>query len=121
MLVRLAPESPEPLFEQIAASIRAELAAGRLAAGERLPTARELAAGLDVNIHTVLHAYQLLREEGVIEMRPGRGARITAHAAAGPAALRPQVEELAAHARELGLSPQALLALVQQAVARDSE
>ncbi len=64
MLWQVDPSADAPLYEQLAASVRAEMAVGRLARGERLPSAKEVAAALDVNLHTVLRAYQLLRDEG---------------------------------------------------------
>ena len=114
MLLRIDPDSAAPLYDQIAASVRREAATGRLAPGDRLPSAREVAEALDVNLHTVLRAYQLLREEGLVEMRRGRGAVVSARAAAF-AELRADAAALAARARELGLGPDMVAALVRSA------
>src|SRR5690606_31614983 len=87
MLIRIDAESTRPIFEQIAASVRADIVAGRLSAGDRLPPAREIAGALDINLHTVLHAYQQLRDESLVDLRRGRGA-VVSHAAAPLAELR---------------------------------
>ncbi|MDN4476712.1 GntR family transcriptional regulator [Demequina sp. SYSU T00192] len=114
MLLRIDPDSAAPLYDQIAASVRREVAVGRLGAGERLPSAREVAEALDVNLHTVLKAYQLLRDEGLLEMRRGRGAVVSSRADA-LAELRSEAEALASRGRALGLGPEALAALVRAA------
>ncbi len=113
MLVRVNPASPEPIYAQVAAAVRREVAAGRVRPGERLPGARELAATLGVNLHTVLRGYQALRDEGVIELRRGRGAVVTVAApriAAPAAALRAFVAE----ARRAGLSAAEAAAMVRE-------
>ena len=74
MLIRITPQAPEPIYLQIAREVRRALSAGQLSTGDRLPAARELASSLDVNMHTVLRAYADLRDDGVIELRRGRGA-----------------------------------------------
>ncbi|MFF1633070.1 GntR family transcriptional regulator [Leifsonia sp. NPDC058248] len=76
MLIRLDQASSIGLAEQIAAAIQQNIREGALSIGERLPAARELAAGLGVNVHTALRAYSILRAAGVIELRQGRGARV---------------------------------------------
>jgi GntR family transcriptional regulator len=114
MLIRIDPSSSEPLFEQLAASVRELVSTGAASAGERLPSARELAAALDVNVHTVLHAYQQLRDEGLIELRRGRGAILTG-GATSVADLAKHVDVLVAEARRLGVAPATLTAMITKA------
>ena len=114
MLIRVDPASSVPLFEQVATSVRGALASGDAVAGERLPAARELAASLEMNVHTVLHAYQLLRDEGLIELRRGRGAILTG-GAGGVAELTIHVDALVAEARRLGVSAATLSAMITKA------
>ncbi|GAA1939960.1 GntR family transcriptional regulator [Microbacterium aoyamense] len=113
MLIRVDPTRDTPLFDQLAGSIRADIAAGVLSAGDRLPSARDVATGLDVNLHTVLRAYQELRDEGLVDMRRGRGAVVT-DAAAPLAALHGDVTALVERARALGLNPETLASLIKE-------
>ncbi|MCK6067732.1 MULTISPECIES: GntR family transcriptional regulator [Microbacterium] len=113
MLIRIDPHAGTPLFAQIAASVRGEIAAGRGHAGERLPSAKEVAHSLGVNLHTVLHAYQDLRDEGLIELRRGRGAVITP-AAVRLADLRADLADLVARAAAEGIGADTLAALVKE-------
>ena len=108
MLFTVDPRSPVGLADQVAAQVRSALAEGRLVTGDRLPPAREVAAGLGINMHTVLRAYAALRDEGLIEVRRGRGAVVRADLddlAARRAVLRERVAGLVAEAASLGLSP----------------
>ncbi|MWB97009.1 GntR family transcriptional regulator [Agromyces seonyuensis] len=120
MLIRIDPTGDAPIFAQVAASVRADAAAGRLRPGDRLPSARDVAASLGVNVHTVLHAYQDLRDHGLIELRRGRGAVVT-EAALPLATLRRDILALTAKARTAGLSPAALAALVKELAAETPE
>lgn len=114
MLIRIDPSLNEPLFAQIAASVRGDLARGSLKPGDRLPSARAVAAQLDVNLHTVLRAYQELRDEGVVDLRPGRGTVVTGAAGViGP--LHVKVASLVDEARSLGLGDEVLVSLVRSA------
>lgn len=115
MLLSVDPQSTVLLYEQLAASIRAGILDGSIANGERLPSARELAGSLDLNVHTVLRAYQVLREEGLLDLRRGRGAVITAPAH-GLDAVNAALDVLAAAADSAGISPETLLALVRSRV-----
>lgn len=112
--MRIDPASEVPLFAQVAASVRTDAAAGRLQPGDRLPSAREVSYALGVNLHTVLRAYQDLRDEGLVDMRRGRGAVVT-EAAAPLAELHADIVALAQSGRALGLSPDALASLVKEA------
>lgn len=113
MLLQLNPESGLPLYIQIAAAVRRAVGDGEISAGDRLPAARDLAQSLDVNMHTVLRAYNDLRDEGLIELRRGRGA-IVREGAAGPAAIHYMVAELAAEATRQGLSGNEVVAMVEK-------
>ncbi|MGW3438019.1 GntR family transcriptional regulator [Streptomyces bacillaris] len=113
MLFRVDPTSTVPLGDQIAASVRRAVADGAVAPGERLPAARVLADSLGVNVHTVLRGYQRLREEGLIELRRGRGAQVTEGASPRRAQLLQRVREVVADSRELGLTEEELLKLIR--------
>ena len=115
VLFRIDPTAPEPLFAQLSAQVRTAASRGELAPGERLPAARDLAGSLDINLHTVLHAYQDLRDEGLIELRRGRGAVVSPRAARDLESLGDAVAKLAALARSSGISPDTTLALVKEA------
>jgi GntR family transcriptional regulator len=73
MLLRIDTQSGVPIYQQIVAQVRRLIAGGTLAPGDRLPTVRELAAGIMVNPNTVARAYQDLEREGVVETRRGSG------------------------------------------------
>lgn len=61
------------LYEEVADKIAALIAQGTLRPGERVPSVRKLSAQLSVSISTVLQAYLLLEDRGLIEARPQSG------------------------------------------------
>jgi GntR family transcriptional regulator len=76
--LRIDPNSGVPLGVQIASGLRLAIVSQRLRAGEQLPSARDLAAELRVNFHTVRKAYGDLEGEGLLEFRRGLGTFVTA-------------------------------------------
>ncbi|MFD4420017.1 GntR family transcriptional regulator [Agromyces sp. NPDC058484] len=114
MLIRIDPTLQTPLFAQLASAVRAAIIDGRVVGGEPLPAARVLARTLGVNMHTVLRGYQLLRDEGLIELQRGRGA-VVATRIGGHAALAGAVHDLVDEAKLHDLPESALLALVSEA------
>jgi len=113
VLVRVDPASETPLFEQLASSIRQSVIDKSVTAGERLPSARELASSLGINMHTVLRAYQELRDEGFIELRRGRGAIVSATAHRYDS-LADGIEAIVAEARAQDVSLALLTALIRE-------
>ena len=69
----LDPASGVPLYEQLYRSIAAEISAGTLPAGARMPGKRSLAEELSVSVNTVDGAYQMLAAEGYLASRPRSG------------------------------------------------
>lgn len=120
MLIRIDVESTRPIFEQVAASVRADIAVGILRPGDRLAPARDVAGALGINVHTVLRAYQELRDEGLLDLRRGRGAVVGASAAA-LAELRDEIDALVAHAEALGVTAPALAALIREPLPRGGD
>ncbi|WP_426513458.1 GntR family transcriptional regulator [Dactylosporangium sp. McL0621] len=112
MFVLIDPTATTPVFAQIEASITTQIATGTIATGARLPAARELAESLGVNVHTVLRAYQGLRDGGQIELRRGRGAVVVGTPTAGR--VRDAVARAAAEAKSAGIPIGTLLALVRE-------
>lgn len=74
--VKIDRSDPALLHDQVAAAIRRSIVDGEAQVGERLPPARDIAAVLDVNVNTVLRALRLLRDEGMLEFRRGKGVRV---------------------------------------------
>jgi GntR family transcriptional regulator len=98
---------------QIAAAVRRAVAEKEVVVGDRLPAARDLALTLDVNMHTVLRAYKDLRDEGVIELRRGRGA-IVREGSLSATSVRPLVAALVEEATQRGLSADEVVEMVRR-------
>ncbi len=62
-----------PIYAQIVRGVEQMLASGQLKPGDKLPSARELAAELKVNPNTVIHAYGQLELAQLTETRRGLG------------------------------------------------
>ena len=67
-----------PIYIQLERGLRAAIAAGRLRAGDQLPTVRQLAVDLCVNANTVARVYSELERAGVLETRRGVGSFVSA-------------------------------------------
>ena len=110
--VKVDRADPALLHDQVAADIRRAIADGEAKPGERLPPARDLAAVLNVNSNTVLRAMRVLRDEGLLEFRRGRGIRVAGDAVPKSAVLA-KAQELVQLARREGYRKSELLELIQ--------
>jgi GntR family transcriptional regulator len=111
--VEIDHSSPVPLYEQVAAAIRRAIAEGEARSGERLPPAKDLAAVLGVNANTVFRALRVLRDEGLVEFRRGRGVSVTGIAPERSPVVA-KARELVAVARRYGYGPEDLAAIIDQ-------
>jgi GntR family transcriptional regulator len=109
--VKVDRDEPLDLHDQVAAEIRRAIADGEATPGERLPPARDLAAVLGVNTNTVLRALRLLRDEGMLEFRRGRG--ITVLATPEQAAVVDGARDLVRLARRHGYRLEELIKIIE--------
>jgi GntR family transcriptional regulator len=77
-LVTVDAKDRTPLYAQLERGLRAAIATGRLAAGDQLPTVRQLAVELSINANTVARVYTELERAGVLETRRGVGTFVSA-------------------------------------------
>src|SRR5215467_13524312 len=74
---RLNLESGVPVYRQIIDQVMGCVAAGSLAAGDQLPTVRQVAVDLSINPNTVMRAYREMEIRGVLETQQGMGTFIS--------------------------------------------
>ena len=111
MDVKIDKTDPTDFYEQVAAEIRRAIADGEARPGERLPPAKDLAAVLDVNTNTVLRALRLLRDEGLLEFRRGRGISVVGTPERGAVVQR--AKELVEFARRQGYRLDELVEIIE--------
>src|SRR6266498_4184570 len=80
MLFRPNSSSGVPIYLQLMEQVKHAVDTGALKAGDQLPGMRPLAEELVINPNTVAKAYRELEHEGIIELRHGSGAFVTAGA-----------------------------------------
>jgi GntR family transcriptional regulator len=110
--VKIDRSEPTLLHEQVAAEIRRAIADGEAKPGERLPPARDLAAVMKVNTNTVLRALRLLRDEGLLDFRRGRGITVAGTPERG--ALIDRARALLRYARQQGYRREELVRIIEQ-------
>lgn len=109
MRIVLSSASQRPMYEQISAQIRAQIAAGELQPGEALLSIRQLARELRVSIITTKRAYEDLEKEGYIRTVPGRGTFVAQKSGADlrDMSLQKAAQDLAPivrHAKQAGVT-----------------
>jgi GntR family transcriptional regulator len=104
-------DSPVPLVDQIASGIRRAIASAEFEVDDALPTVRQLARDLGINLNTVARAYRSLEAAGLVITRRGRGTVVAAlrsrHQGSGEevrGALEQRLREVLVDARLAGLS-----------------
>ena len=76
MLIKIDFNSDEAIYMQLRNQIILGIATSRIHEGDSLPSVRQLAEEIGINMHTVNKAYAVLREEGLIHLDRRRGAVI---------------------------------------------
>jgi GntR family transcriptional regulator len=74
LIIQVDPNDARPIYRQVVDEIKGLVARGQLREGEPLPSVRQVAADLGVNLNTIATAYRELQDEGLITVRHGSGA-----------------------------------------------
>lgn len=76
MIIQIELQSDVPIYEQVSRQIIEGIARGDMKPGDTLPSVRNLAADLGVNMHTVNKSYHELEAKGILTIRAKSGAII---------------------------------------------
>ncbi len=119
MLLTIDENDNRPIYLQIISQIREQVGNGTLKPGDELPSVRDVADSLNINMHTVRSAYLKLREQGIISMHLGRRAKIAAiqlqsDTTNAEADIKARLKELMTDAILQGINPGELAILVNQ-------
>ena len=116
MLININFRDPRPIYEQVKEGFRQLILSGALAADEKMPSVRELAAGLAINPNTIQRAYRELEQEGYICSVPGRGSFVLERSealAARRKELLAELDERVKQLRGLGMSEEEILQYIK--------
>ena len=78
MYITIDETDSRALYQQVVDEIKALIVRGELEEGSSLPPVRQVAADLGVNLNTIAFAYRQLQKAGLIKVRHGAGAVVTA-------------------------------------------
>jgi GntR family transcriptional regulator len=110
----------DPVYAQVADQVRRLVASGALAPGTPLPSVRQLAGDLGVNLNTIARAYRLLEGEGFLVIRDRAGVAVAAPAAevdhSAGAELLDQIRATLARLRQAGMATEELLSVMRREV-----
>jgi len=125
MLISVDLGDQTPIYKQLIASIKELTNRAELRPGDRLPTVRQLAQDLGVNLNTVARAYRELANQGILSVRQGRGASVVSargrYGAAEQENLRKRLKRLVNEAVSVGVGSQELHAMIDAELHRLKE
>ena len=115
----IQPNSGEPIYQQLVRQLKHAISAGALAAGDQLPTVRDLAEQLVINPNTVARAYRELFTAGLVEGTQGAGTFVKARSRVmktteRESRIQPFIDQFIAEATLLGFGKRDILRLVQR-------
>lgn len=105
MLIVVDPGTGVPVYRQVMDQVKRQVASGRLAPGDELPSTRVLSTELGVNPMTISKAYSFLEKEGIVERRPGRPVAVIGNGGGntGRELLRGELAAIVTSVRQLGI------------------
>lgn len=115
------PSSGVPIYRQLMDQVQAMVAGGKLVAGDTIPSVRQMAADLGVNMMTVSKAYAKLESLGILDRERGKGMVVAPPKVAGSVAerqaqMKPLVDQAVVRGLQLGLTPPQILDVMQSSL-----
>ncbi len=117
MMILIDPKSRTPIFEQIKEQILNMINTGELKTDDKLPSVRQLASDLDLNVNTVKRAYQELEAERVTYSLLGKGVFVSKTAVANKIVLdnaEKELRRILASSKAKGISPERIIELTKE-------
>src|SRR3984885_11782051 len=118
LLFEVHPSSGVPIYRQIMDQVRAQIAGGKLATGDVLPSVRQMAAELGINMMTVSKAYSKLEADGILSRSRGQGMVVDEQNCVGSVSdrrkeLQPFAEQLVVRGIQLDLTDEQVITVVK--------
>ena len=112
-MLHLNYRDARPIYVQIADGCRKKITGGVLAAGEKLPSVRELASQLAINPNTIARAYRELEAGGWIASVAGKGSFVCGVPGSDETQLLEEFDRVCAALQAAGFTEEALVARLQ--------
>jgi len=121
--VQITPGSDEPIYVQIVEQVGEAIAKGQLAAGDKLPAVRKLAAELIINPNTVARAYTILEQSRLVTTKTGSGTfvadpKLRSKDATDVNILTERMDTLIARSLNLGMEPEDVISMFKGRLAK---
>lgn len=114
MFLTLDVTDRRPVYQQIVDEVKALIAGGHLPEGAALPSVRQVARDLGVNLNTVATAYRYLQDEGFVTVRHGAGTVVQARPDRGQAIGRRELRAAVAELVLAGFRDREIVAAVRE-------
>jgi GntR family transcriptional regulator len=118
MYITIDESDRRPIYRQVADEIKGLIARGELHEGMALPPVRQVADDLGVNLNTIAAAYRELQKEGLLKVRHGSGALVSARRVSqqNDAELRKGLRASLAHLALAGLPRSEIVEIVNEEI-----
>jgi GntR family transcriptional regulator len=118
MYITIDESDRRPIYRQVADEIKGLIARGELHEGMALPPVRQVADDLGVNLNTIAAAYRELQKEGLLSVRHGSGALVSARRVSqqNDAELRKGLRASLAHLALAGLPRSEIVEIVNEEI-----
>ncbi|MDX6385896.1 MAG: hypothetical protein QOK48_3469 [Blastocatellia bacterium] len=118
MYITIDESDRRPVYRQVADEIKGLIARGELREGMALPPVRQVADDLGVNLNTIAAAYRELQKEGLLKVKHGSGALVSARRVTqqNDAELRKSLRASLAHLALAGLPRSEIVEIVNEEI-----